>query len=172
MLKTDVGACPRCAQRFTARVDVSAGTGKCNCSFCWKMRLWSVETEAETFRLIAGVKNLADYMGRTDVAHRFFCKTCGIHAFGRVHTPSMLGHVYHNAAVTCLPRLDLDELMAAPVTYLDGLHGARWDDEVRHLSSGSAPAVLQTRGPLRQDAGQPSRHDRHGQHGACHRHQQ
>ena len=135
MERTYQGSCHCGAVRFTARVDVSAGTAKCNCTICRKMRLWSVDADETTFALVAGAGAMSDYMGRNDVAHHFFCKTCGIHAFDRVDVPNMTGHVYYNVAVACLDGLDLDELMAAPVTYYDGLHDA-WDrvpDEVRHL---------------------------------------
>jgi hypothetical protein len=129
------GSCHCGAVRFTARVDVSAGTGKCNCSICRKMRLWSFEAGEDTFTLIAGAEALTDYVGRNEVAQHFFCATCGIHAFDRIDMPNMSGHVYYNVSVDCLDGLDVDELMAAPVNYYDGLRNA-WHqrpDEVRHL---------------------------------------
>ena len=135
MLKTYDGGCHCGALRFTARVDVSADTGKCNCTVCRKMRLWSDKADAATFTLTAGTEALTDYMGCSDVAHHFFCKTCGIHAFDRIDTPNMTGAVYYNVSIACLDGLDVDELMTAPVTYYDRLHDAwaRVPDEVRHL---------------------------------------
>ncbi len=135
MLKTYQGSCHCGAVRFTARLDVAAGTAKCNRTICCKMRLWSVPADAAAFALVAGDMALTDYIGRNAVAHHFFCTTCGIHAFDRIDTPNMTGQVCDNVPVACLDGLDLDELTAAPVTYYDGLHD-KWGqrpDEVRHL---------------------------------------
>jgi len=135
MLKTYQGGCHCGAVRFTAKVDLAAGTVKCNCSICWKMRLWSVTADGATFHLTSNSGALTDYMGKNDVAHHFFCKTCGIHAFDRIDMPNMSGRVYYNVSVACLDVVDVDELVAAPVDYVDGRHDA-WDRapaEIRHL---------------------------------------
>jgi hypothetical protein len=78
---------------------------------------------------------LTDYRGANRVAHHLFCKHCGVRPFEWVDVPNMTGAKYFNINVACLDNVDIDELMAAPVTYYDG----RNDDwgstpgEVRHL---------------------------------------
>ncbi|WP_179119531.1 hypothetical protein [Ensifer adhaerens] len=42
------------AVRIETDLDFSAGTEKCNCTACVKMRLWSVVAKPDAFRLIAG----------------------------------------------------------------------------------------------------------------------
>ena len=54
MLRTYKGSCHCRAIRFEADVDISAGTDKCNCTYCAKVRLWSVEATPDTFRITAG----------------------------------------------------------------------------------------------------------------------
>jgi len=135
MLRIYAGSCHCGAIRFEADVDIAAGTGKCNCTICTKMRLWSVEVKPEAFRLIAGGADLADYRGHNPVAHHLFCRHCGVRPFERVDTPNMTGGVYYNVNVACLDNVDIDELMAAPVTYYDGLND-NWGEapvETRHL---------------------------------------
>ncbi len=135
MLKTYTGSCHCGAVRFEADVDVAAGTGRCNCSICTKMRLWSIQIAPRAFRLIAGEAELTDYRGQNPVAHHLFCRRCGIHSFEWVDVPNMSGAKYYNINVACLDDIDIDELVSAPITYSDG----RNDDwgsapaETRHL---------------------------------------
>ena len=135
MLKTYTGSCHCGAVRFEADVDVSAGTGKCNCTICTKMRLWLVDVKPDAFRLVAGEAELTDYRGRNLDAHHVFCRRCGVRPFEWVDLPQARGGKYYNVNVTCLDGLDIEELVSAPVTYFDGLND-RWDKvplEVRHL---------------------------------------
>jgi hypothetical protein len=135
MLKTYTGGCHCGAVRFEVDVDISAGTGKCNCTFCTKARLWSVDVKPEVFRLLCDETSIVDYQLTNMVAHHTFCRTCGIRPFEWVDVPNMTGAKYYNINVACLDGVDVDELMAAPVTYYDGLHDD-WGStpaEVRHL---------------------------------------
>ena len=120
MLKTYSGGCHCGAVRFEADIDLAAGTGKCNCSICAKMRLWSAKARPEAFRLVCGEAALADFRGANPEAHHTFCKACGIHPFEWVDVPNMTGRKYYNVNLACLDGLDVDELMAAPVTYFNG----------------------------------------------------
>jgi hypothetical protein len=52
-----------------------------------------------------------------------------------VDVPNMSGAKYYSINVACLDGLDIDELMAAPVDYCDGLND-NWGEtpaEIRHL---------------------------------------
>ena len=135
MLKTYTGSCHCGAVRFEVDVDISGGSGKCNCTICTKMRLWSVNAKPGMFRLIAGETDLTDYQGKNRVAHHLFCKHCGVRPFEWVDMPNMSGTKYYNINLACLDNVDIDELMAAPVTFYDGLND-NWGStpaETRHL---------------------------------------
>jgi hypothetical protein len=135
MLKTYSGSCHCGLVRFEADLDINAGTGKCNCSICTKMRLWFVQIRPVAFRLIDGEPELMDYRGNNEVVHHLFCKHCGVHAFEWIDVPNMIGEKYYNINIACLDGLNVDELMAAPVTYYDGRNND-WRSrptEVRHL---------------------------------------
>jgi hypothetical protein len=135
MLKTYKGSCHCGNVRFEVDVDISAGTGKCNCTICTKMRLWSVNAKPEAFRLIAGEAELTDYRGNNSVAHHLFCSRCGVRPFEWVDVPNMSGNKYYNINVSCLDGVNIDELIAAPVTYYDGLNNdwGKTPAETRHL---------------------------------------
>jgi len=135
VFKTYTGACHCGAVRFEVGFDLSAGTGKCNCSYCSKLRLWLVNARPQDFRLLTGEADIADYRGKNPVAHHQFCKRCGVHPFEWVDMPNLSGSPYYNINVLCLDDIDLSDLLAAPIEYYDGLHD-NWEErpkEVGHL---------------------------------------
>jgi hypothetical protein len=135
MLRTYRGSC-HCQQvKFEADIDFSAGTSKCNCSYCSTLRFWSVSVRPEAFRLLSGEAGLTEYRGKNPVAHHPFCSRCGFHVFDRVDMPNGTGHPYINVNIMCLDDFDINEALDAPIRYLDGLHD-NWrnpPDETRHL---------------------------------------
>ena len=88
MERTCRGSCHCHSVKFEALIDFSKGTGKCNCSFCGKLRLWLVQVRPEAFVLLEGENALTQYEGKTPVAHHPFCKHCGVHVFDRVDMPN------------------------------------------------------------------------------------
>ena len=126
MKKTYDGSCHCGAVRFQADIDLSAGTNKCNCSICAKSRAWFAFVPGAAFRLTEGAGSLTEYRwtpaGKPEPFLRYnFCRTCGIRAYARGEHESM-GGVFYAVPVTSLDEVDADELVAAPVNYVDGLH--------------------------------------------------
>jgi hypothetical protein len=87
----------------------------------------------ESFRLLAGESELTEYLFNTRKNQHLFCKYCGVRAFGIGNTPD-LGRIY-GVSVTCLDDVTPEELVNAPVTYVDGRND-NWHlppAETRHL---------------------------------------
>ena len=134
MKKTFSGSCHCGAVRFEADIDLSEGTFKCNCSSCTKARNWLAVVQPNSFRLLAGESDLTDYQYGKKTAHHLFCKHCGISSFEWGQDKN-LGGKFYAVKVACLDNVTVDELVNAPVTYVDGRHGnySAVPSEVRYL---------------------------------------
>jgi hypothetical protein len=134
MLKTYKGSCHCGKVRFEATLDLSAGTGKCNCSICTKRRYWGVVLKPPAFRLLSGEAELAEYQFGSKSAHHQFCRTCGVAPFGYGHIEA-IGGDYRSINLACLDDIDQKELAEAPVQYMDGRNDNWWNPpaETRHL---------------------------------------
>ena len=125
MLKTYSGSCHCGAVRFEADLDLSASTYRCNCSICRRNRFWVAVAKPEGFRLLVGEGEMTEYLFNTKKNQHFFCKHCGVRAFG-VGNETPIGKMY-GVNVGCLEGVTEEELSKVPITYIDGLNN-RWQD--------------------------------------------
>ena len=137
MKKIYHGSCHCKAVTFEADIDLESGTGKCNCTFCWKQRMWkTAPIDPSHFRLLSGGDSLGDYAKTDDGGeqHHRFCLRCGIATHNDGDMP-MLGGPFVMVQVATLDDLSPKDLLAAPMRCADGLHDA-WEndpEEARHL---------------------------------------
>jgi hypothetical protein len=117
--KVYAGGCHCGAVRFEAEMDLTAGTGKCNCSICCKTNFWGAIVKPDKFRLLQGDDSLTNYQFNSKVMQHPFCKHCGIRSFGRGDIPQV-GGAYISVNVNCLDEhIDPESV---PVRWFDGRH--------------------------------------------------
>lgn len=120
MLKTYRGGCHCGAVKFEADLDLSQSSFRCNCSICCKTRFWPAATKPEGFRLLSGEPELTQYLFHTRKNQHYFCRHCGVRAFG-VGTETPIGKMY-GVNLGCLEGVSEEELSRIPITYVDGQH--------------------------------------------------
>ncbi|MFC5461832.1 GFA family protein [Massilia niabensis] len=132
-MKTCQGSCHCGAIRYEADIDLSAGTIKCNCSICTKMRFWAFVVPPSRFRLIKGGDAVSEYRFHTKRDGHCFCRHCGIHVWST--GDALRTGPFYAVTVASLDDLPVDALMAAPIRYIDGRND-NWvtpPSEIRHL---------------------------------------
>jgi hypothetical protein len=129
------GSCHCGRIKFEVDLDVAAGTSKCNCTSCWKKRLWSARARIEDFRPLGGEEELSGYKAGSSTGHRGFCKHCGVIPYNWVDAAPWNDGAYVSINVAALDDLDPADLVAAPVQYCDGRANNWWNEpaEKRHL---------------------------------------
>lgn len=132
-MKTYHGSCHCGNVKYEATFDPAEGSGKCNCTFCFKSRNWGFFVKPENFKLLTPESELTDY-ARNGMVHHLFCKTCGVRSYSWSDIPEAGGFKY-GVAVTCLDDITQDEIASAPIKYADGLHNNWWNtpEDTRNL---------------------------------------
>jgi len=120
MMKTYRGSCHCGAVSFEAEIDLAQSTYRCNCSICRRTRFWPAIAKPDGFRLLTGESELTKYVFNTRKNHHYFCKHCGVRAFG-IGNETPVGKMV-GVNVMCLEGVSEEELSQVPVTYVDGLH--------------------------------------------------
>jgi hypothetical protein len=118
--QTIAGGCHCGKVRIEADLDLSEGSGRCNCSICAKLRAWSIIVKPAAVRVLAGERDLSVYEWGAKISKRMFCKHCGVHVFGRGYLVEVGGDFCSvNVAVLDLQPAVLEQV---PIRYYDGLH--------------------------------------------------
>ena len=119
------GSCICGSIKFEADIKSSEESNRCNCTTCWKLRLWFIRVKPENFRLLTSEDALIDYVYNSDY-HQLFCKTCGVHAFGKLNKP-VVGN-FMGINVACLDDLSPEEFSEFKIKYMDGRNDQWWNE--------------------------------------------
>jgi len=125
MLKTYQGSCHCGAVRFEADLDLAQNTYRCNCSICRRTRFWAAVAKEDGFRLLAGSDQLTQYLFNTRKNQHYFCRHCGVRAFG-IGTETPIGKMY-GVNLGCLTDVPEEVFARIPITYVDG-HDDKWQN--------------------------------------------
>jgi hypothetical protein len=114
------GACHCGAVRLEADLDLTQPSFRCNCSICRRTRFWVAVARPEQFRLLAGESELTEYLFHTRKNQHFFCRHCGVRAFG-VGNDTPIGKMF-GVNIGCLEGVSEETLSKIPITRVDGLN--------------------------------------------------
>jgi hypothetical protein len=133
-IKTYRGSCHCKRVTFEADIDLDKGTSKCNCSFCAKVRNWSVMIKPEAFRALTGGDEITTYSFGTMQGKHGFCKHCGVRTYSSGDIPE-IGGAFVSISLASLDDVDPKVLAELPVRHCDGLANNWWNPpaETRHL---------------------------------------
>ena len=133
-MKTYHGSCHCGDIKYTADLDLTQGTFRCNCTYCRKTRNWIIMTQPGQVKITQGEDKIAGYLQRPGSTIRYaFCANCGVRLFTDGSRPTV--GEFLNLAVATLDDASEEELIAAPMKWGDGLHDDWMAEpgEVRHL---------------------------------------
>jgi hypothetical protein len=125
MKKTYDASCHCGSVRIEADVDLEQPSFRCNCSICRRTRFWVAVAKPEGFRLLAGEGEMTEYLFNRKKNQHFFCKRCGVRAFG-VGNDTPIGKMY-GVNIGCLEGVTEEQLARIPITRVDGMHD-RWQE--------------------------------------------
>lgn len=131
MRKTYQGSCHCGTVRFEADLDLSQPTFRCNCSICRRTRFWVAVARPEEFRLLSGEGEMTEYLFNTRRNQHFFCRRCGVRAFG-IGNDTPIGKMI-GVNVGCLEGIPEEELSRIPITRVDGMN-ERWGEAPAHFA--------------------------------------
>ena len=131
MLETYYGSCHCGTVKFEAAIDLTQNTYRCNCSICRRTRFWAVIAKPESFHILQGESDLIQYLFNTKKNHHYFCKHCGVRAFG-IGNDTPIGKMI-GVNVMCIDDVSEEELAQVPIKYVDGRNN-NWHEAPLHFS--------------------------------------
>jgi len=93
MLKTYRDSCHCGAVRFEVDLDLTQPSFRCSCSICRRTRFWPGIAGPDGSRSLPGEPELTQYRFNTGKNLHYFCRRCGVRAFG-VGTEAPIGKMY------------------------------------------------------------------------------
>jgi hypothetical protein len=120
MQRTYRGACHCGVVQFEVSLDLTQPTYRCNCSICRRTRFWPAVAKPQDFLLLSGADQLTKYLFGSRKNEHYFCKICGVRAFG-VGNDTPVGQMI-GINIGCLQEVSEEQLAQLQIVYIDGAH--------------------------------------------------
>lgn len=112
-MTTYQGSCHCGHLTFSVDLDLAGGGSRCNCSICQRTSAFTTMAKPAAFRVETDEASLGAYAFGGKTGTRYFCPTCGIHAYGRGYL-EQVGGEYVSINLNCLEGVDPSAL---PIGY-------------------------------------------------------
>jgi hypothetical protein len=105
------GGCHCGAVRFEVEMAIDKAIS-CNCSICTKRGHLLAFAPDQNFKLLRGEEALTDYQFGKKSIHHYFCKICGVGAFGKGAMPD--GTLMRAINIHCLDNVNAEQFTVMP----------------------------------------------------------
>lgn len=131
-MKKYEGSCHCKKVRYEVDLDLTKGSGRCNCSFCAKVRNWSAMAKPEDFKLLTNEQDVGFYQFNTNSNSHAFCKHCGVRTHTKGFVEAIGGH-FVSVTLNTIDNISPEELSNVPIQFMDGLHN-NWFNSPRETN--------------------------------------
>jgi hypothetical protein len=111
------GSCHCGKIKYQVNIDLTKGSGKCDCTFCRKNSFWSYKAKAKNFQWLQGQETSTKYSSNPTIGDYIFCSTCGTMPFG-ITVKSEWTEVGATINLSTFDDISTEELNSMPITYI------------------------------------------------------
>jgi hypothetical protein len=114
------GSCHCGKIKYQVNYDLSKGSTKCNCTFCFKNSFWwGSQSCLEDLKITQGQEFIAEYTNKREEGYSVFCKNCGTTIFRKTEKSDWSVEGY-SINIHSLDDITIDELNSISVVYING----------------------------------------------------
>jgi hypothetical protein len=114
------GSCHCGKVKYQVNYDLSKGSTKCNCTFCFKNSFWwGSQSTLEDLEITQGQDSIAEYTNKREEGYCVFCKNCGTTIFRKTEKSDWSVEGY-SINIHSLDDISVEELNSISVGYING----------------------------------------------------
>jgi hypothetical protein len=114
------GSCHCSKIKYEVNYDLSKGSTKCNCTFCYKNSFWwGNQSSLEDLELTQGQDSMVEYTNNRKEGYCVFCKNCGTLLFRKTEKSDWSVEGY-SINIHSLDDISTEELNSISIDYMNG----------------------------------------------------